>query len=271
MEVAGIVLGGVGLAALFDSVVQCVDYTYLGNNFERDAATIQLRLEDTRARIHRWGRAVGVQDEQPAKERLGSNYEMAEKRLRQIKTYYDEAQEMSRTYLREHPNLDPSYSLEPDLPDSEARVRKALRRIYQPARNVGRKTAWALHGYKVADRLIANVNALIDGLELIAPREELSRLSELEVREIGDPEDVKTLTDANEQDRFLRAVAGHSYIRTQNKGKTRALMGDEISEEVAQKGITNIGRKHAYVDTTNSDDARVLMGNRIGVKKSFLD
>ena len=273
MEIAGVVIGGVGLAALFDSVVDCVDYTYLGANFERDSTTSQLRLEDTRARIHRWGRAVGVHDEHTARERLGSNYGAAEQRLRQIKTYYDDidVRQMSR---EEHPDLDSLYSLETDPPSSGAVVRKALRRMYQPTQRLGKKAAWALHGHTVANRLIDSINGLIDGLELIAPKEELSRLSEIEVEEIDDPEAVKALTDANEQDGILKAAAdrcGHSYTRTENREYSRVLMGDEVSEEVAQSGITDMGRRHAYTDTTNWKDAKVMMGNRVGPKKSFWD
>lgn len=283
MEAAGLAVGIVGLAALFNNVVEIIDYVDIGSNFERDYETYQLRLEDTSVRLYRWAEAAGVHDDATARQQLGSHYDSAYRRLHQIKLCFEESREISGRYNHglENPQLQ---TAEQAMSSRSNRVRTVFRKLYAPQRRFQTKAAWALHGREAFNRLIFDTDGLVQGLESLVPQQRLRSLADLEVKEIDNPEDVRALVEATTigkngntepQDNAFNIAAvnrfGHSYVRVQNQGEARVNMGDFVTVDAVASGVTETGRKHEYTDVTNSGKAKVFMGNTIGMKSSFWD
>ncbi|KAF9697169.1 hypothetical protein EKO04_005029 [Ascochyta lentis] len=236
-ETAGLVVGGIGLAALFNSVVDCYGYASLGASFERDFATSQLLLEDSRWRLHRWGRAVDVQDEKAARSQLGKRYSDAGQLLEQIKTCLDVAQKKSVAYRHADP--------EPKLKGDAEVARATIRSLCRPPQRISRRAIWALHDHEALNRIINDIGSLLTALERISPAAELQRSAETDIKILGSPDALQTLLAAVEQgsskaaDRILQKAAkqqaGHLYSRTTNIAKAKTLMGDLISKSAARR------------------------------------
>ena len=105
-EAAGLAVGALSLAGLFNNAVQCFEFVQLGRNFGRDFETSQLKLECARLRLYRWGAALGLgeelQDERLLEDRLGlSATEMAKNLLGQALAVFEEAKGISRKYVNQ--------------------------------------------------------------------------------------------------------------------------------------------------------------------------
>ena len=59
-ETAGLVVGVVALAGLFNTTVECFEFVQLGRNFGKDFQTSQLKLDNARLRLSRWGKSLGL-------------------------------------------------------------------------------------------------------------------------------------------------------------------------------------------------------------------
>jgi tRNA U34 5-carboxymethylaminomethyl modifying enzyme MnmG/GidA len=56
----GLAISIVGLASLFNNVIDCFEYIHIGKNFGGDFETSLLRLDNAMLRLSRWGEAVGL-------------------------------------------------------------------------------------------------------------------------------------------------------------------------------------------------------------------
>lgn len=74
-EAAGLTSGVVALAGLFDNTVECFEFVQLGRNFGKNFQTSQLKLDNARLRLSRWGKSWGlsdnIQDTQSLDNRIG--------------------------------------------------------------------------------------------------------------------------------------------------------------------------------------------------------
>lgn len=61
-ESAGLVVGIVALAGFFSNTVECFDFVQLGRTFGKDFQTSQLKLDNARLRLSRWGKAFHLDD-----------------------------------------------------------------------------------------------------------------------------------------------------------------------------------------------------------------
>jgi hypothetical protein len=59
-EVVGLVLGGLGLAGLFNNALDCFEYIHIGKNFAGSLQTSLLKLDNARLKLSRWGEALGL-------------------------------------------------------------------------------------------------------------------------------------------------------------------------------------------------------------------
>lgn len=60
MEPAGLAVGILALAGLFNNAVDCFEYVQIGKAFEQDLDTCLLRLAAERLKLSRWGQAIGL-------------------------------------------------------------------------------------------------------------------------------------------------------------------------------------------------------------------
>jgi hypothetical protein len=59
-EAAGLVVGVVALAGLFNNTVECFEFVQLGRTFGKDFQTSQLKLDSARLRLSRWGKSLDL-------------------------------------------------------------------------------------------------------------------------------------------------------------------------------------------------------------------
>ena len=61
-DLAGVVIGGVALASLFTTCVDCFEYIQLGRDFGKNYQRSQLQLTTVQLRLLRWGQSVRIED-----------------------------------------------------------------------------------------------------------------------------------------------------------------------------------------------------------------
>ena len=102
MEPAGLAVGVIALAGLFNNAVDCFDYIQIGRSFGRDYHTGLLKLDVARLRLTRWGQAVGLGPILDKATSLQSttlaveNISVAESLLGQIQALFKDAQDSKR-------------------------------------------------------------------------------------------------------------------------------------------------------------------------------
>lgn len=63
MELAGLTVGVLAIAGLFNNVVDCFEYVQIGRHFGQGYQTGVLKLDSARLRLSRWGQSVGLSHE----------------------------------------------------------------------------------------------------------------------------------------------------------------------------------------------------------------
>ncbi|GME31684.1 uncharacterized protein LTHEOB_3110 [Neofusicoccum parvum] len=172
MEPAGLAVGVVGIAALFNNAVECFEYIQLGRNFGKDFGTSQLKLDNARLRLSRWGEAIQIHDAESLPPR---ETRQAGRNIGHILELFADAEGISKTFRG-------TATANTDL-----------------AKHTGlsQKTKWALYQKKHFEELIENITDLVDGLEKIlpAPQATQSRLCEEEISTIGAQADLPLLEE----------------------------------------------------------------------------
>jgi hypothetical protein len=62
-EIAGLVVGVVALAGLFNRAAECFKFVQLGRTFGKSFQTSQLKLDNARLRLSRWGKSLSLDDD----------------------------------------------------------------------------------------------------------------------------------------------------------------------------------------------------------------
>jgi hypothetical protein len=217
-ETAGLVAGVIALASLFNTTVECFEVVQLGRNFGKNFQTSQLKLDNLRLRLSRWGKSLGlddnIRDSVSLKEHFGSESTVkhAEALLGQIVELFAEAEGVSNKYKsRTTPEngsfavYDPQTDLNPAMAELHSKMRRlAIER--QNRSGLRQKAKWAIYQEKHFRRLIEDITDLVDDLVTLFPANEQSQrtLCDLEVTAFGNTEAVPALREiATDQDKLL--------------------------------------------------------------------
>ncbi|KAL9074931.1 MAG: hypothetical protein Q9157_004201 [Trypethelium eluteriae] len=225
-EASGLAVGVVALAGLFNSTVECFEFVQLGRNFEKDFQTSQLKLDNARLRLSRWGKSLGLNDNIQDTQSLGTYFradediKQAESLLGQIIELFADAEGVSNKFKSRKRSDDTSlmtYSPQTDLEPAIADLHFKMRQLSIARQNrsgLREKAKWALYEEKHFRRLIEDITELVNSLvELFPASEELQRrLCANEVSMLGENEKLSELKDiATAQDKFLAdALTGSS-------------------------------------------------------------
>ena len=103
-EAASLVVGIVALAGLFNNTVECFEFAQLSRAFRKDFQTSQLKLDNARLRLSRWGKSLSLEDnirdivslQQRFREK--ANVKHAETLLGQIVELFADAEGVSNKY-----------------------------------------------------------------------------------------------------------------------------------------------------------------------------
>ena len=232
-EAAGLAVGIVALAGLFNNTVECFDFVQLGRAFGKDFQTSQLKLDSARLRLSRWGKSLSLDEDIPnalsLQGRVGSemNVKHAEALLGQIIELFAEAEGVSNRYKGRMEPQNGSlmvYDLQHDMDPAMAKLHEKMRQLAIERQNrsgIRQKARWALYQEKQFRRLIEDITELVDALETLFPATQQTQreLCDIEVSTIRENQDISPLREiAAAQDKLLeqaidKAVknAGQSY------------------------------------------------------------
>ena len=217
MEAAGLTVGVIALAGLFNNAVQCFEFVQLSRNFGKDFQTCQLKLDIAQLRLSRWGAALGLSDQNQGIGLLGEHFnpqtvEKAKALLDHILHLFNEAEIVSKKYIS-HSRVSEDrlmmYDPRNDMDPLTANIHDKVRQLSVGRQNrtsLLQKAKWALHEEKPFRRLIEDVveltTTLIDTFP--ATQKTLQALCDHEVSVIGSQEVNPALTEVvTEQDGIL--------------------------------------------------------------------
>ncbi|CAN9251570.1 unnamed protein product [Alternaria alternata] len=217
-EAAGLVVGVVALAGLFNNTIECFEFVQLGRTFGKDFQTSQLKLDSARLRLSRWGKSLSldddVRDTVSLQGRFGSeaNVKHAETLLGQIVELFAEAEGVSNRYRGRTEPQDSSlavYDPQTDLDPAMAKLHEKMRQLAIERQNrsgVRQKAKWALYQEKQFRRLIEDITELVNDLDNLFPDTHQSQreLCDIEVCAIGEGQDISVVREiAAAQDKLL--------------------------------------------------------------------
>jgi hypothetical protein len=217
-EAAGLVVGVVALAGLFNNTVECFEFVQLGRTFGKDFQTSQLKLDSARLRLSRWGKSLGLDDDArdtvslQGRFRSETNLKHAEALLGQIVELFAEAEGVSSRYRGRAEPQDGSlavYDPQTDLDPAMAKLHEKMRQLSIERQNrsgVRQKAKWALYQEKQFRRLIEDITELVNDLDNLFPatQQYQRELCDIEVSTIGEGQDISALREiAAAQDKLL--------------------------------------------------------------------
>jgi WD40 repeat protein len=220
-EAASLVIDVVAIAGLFNNTVECFEFVQLGRTFGKSFQTRQLKLDNARLRLSRWGKSLDLDDDARAtvslQGRFGSaaNFKHAEALLGQIVELFAEAEGVSNKYKSKTKPQDGSlvvYDPQTDLDPVMAKLHEKMRQLAIERQNrsgVRQKAKWALYQEKQFRRLIEDITELVNDLDDLFPATQQSRrdLCDIEVSTIGEGEGMSVLREiAADQDKLLEQV-----------------------------------------------------------------
>lgn len=285
-EVAGLVIGGVGLAALFSTCMETFEYVESGSNYGKAYQKSALRLTLLRLRLSRWGETVKFIDEP-----TGGRYEelpVASDKdskkvnwlLGEIHASLEDAERAAKRYECEQPAADGDTRV---AAITEKVRTMAIRR--QKSSSFVQKARWALHDEKKFGKVIGELSEFITNLTELFPatkpiQEQLASADAAEVispSEIKDPSEVVGIAYVDEAttevDPMLKqamqekmpAERRHAFNKVMSKGRATVINGDEVAA-----GAQVNGYGHDYNGVYADGYSQVLNGNRYG-GRSILD
>ncbi|TIA28020.1 hypothetical protein D6C78_10938 [Aureobasidium pullulans] len=256
MEAAGLGVGVVALAGLFNNAVDSYGYVRLGKYYARDFETSQTKLDLSRLQLSRWGEALGLTVSFAETTQLSSSIgpadevAKAEKALGNIVNLLDDAQLLSQRYKdRESP--DAVLIMDPDSSKLHQKVHGI---VTQRQRNTSfaKKASWALYRKNDLESLVEDIVGLTDQLVNLFPATETRQqeLSAAELDVLGD-EDLRFVKQiADSQDPMLATAAqnamqarGSSYYQPTTRDGAAGHYGDTIHSDY--RGPTG-GLSHTY-------------------------
>ncbi|MCJ1225815.1 hypothetical protein MMC12_002464 [Toensbergia leucococca] len=292
-DVAGLVVGGVALASLFTTCVDCFEYVQLGRKFGKNYQTCLLKLNIVRLRLSRWGESVRIVATSNPAESVSrhqllvsteNDVEVVKTLLGEILLAFEDAEKLSERFKSkakgdEVISLNTTANHDNDLDVLRTNMRDlALRR--QKRTSLAQKAAWALYEERQFNRLIEDVTRFVNDLVDLFPanKEAQQQLCSTEISEIvgaRSEQRLAVLKDVSvDIDETLEGVVteaieahrGHSFKNVQASGEARMANGDEVAV-----GAQVTGYGHSYDGISASDKAKVFNGNRYGGNKGFWD
>jgi hypothetical protein len=208
-EAAGLVLGAVGLAALFSTCVECFDYVHTAKSYEKDRNILHARLQIEKVRLWWWGQVLGLHKREKAPKGLlnvPAIRAAVENNLEVICQIFDDEKELIARYgLRqaESENENRGTVAVRDDIGPAARLRASFgikSSCYSQEISLKLRARWAIHDKTKFVLLVQDLKALIDGLHDVTPASKpTSRLLvKREIESIQDCEALELLQEASE-------------------------------------------------------------------------
>lgn len=199
MEPAGLAVGALAIAGLFNNAVDCFEYIQIGRNFGQGYQTSLLKLDAARLRLSRWGQAVDIsgelKDTQSLSQALESAQEVdkAEQILGQILDLFADAEGISTEFKKRAGRSEQEllvHDTQMDLEPAALTLHNKMRDLSIKRQNqtsLRQKAKWALYQEKHFKKLIENITSLVNDLIELFPAAQASqkKLCTAEVAEMS--------------------------------------------------------------------------------------
>ncbi|KAL8947778.1 MAG: hypothetical protein Q9222_005976 [Ikaeria aurantiellina] len=178
-EAAGLTLA---VFSAFNDAIQCFDYVHLARKFDRDSQSVILKLDITKLKLSRWGRALGFDtiDVDGVKLPFSATPEelsKASQLLEHIQGLFSEAERVSADLQQENTTVMMS-SEDAHLVGGIESLHEVLDRLsrknYHPKKML-KKAKWALYSEKHVRRLFEDVTEEVDRLIELFPASQVAQ------------------------------------------------------------------------------------------------
>ena len=218
MEPAGLAVGILAVAGLFNNAIDCFEYVQVGRSFGQGYQTGLLKLDGARLQLSRWGQSIGLssklEDIQSLPQAYGSidNIHKAEQMLGQILDLFADAEGISAKFKTRGGRAEQEllvHDTQTDLEPATLSLHNKMRDLSIKRQNQTRlrqKAKWALYEEKHFKRLIEDITSLVNDLIELFPaaQESQKKLCTAEVAEMNAKEDLPMLgAVVKSQDRLL--------------------------------------------------------------------
>ena len=208
-EVAGLALGGLGIAGLLSVCLDCFELIQDGRSLGKDFVLLEGQLSALRIRLFAWGKACGFMSEAGFDKRLDhpSWKGHVQKQLNSISMLFIDAGELVQKYKVADLRTVDGNGRELVAPHSgiiEENLHDFLKRIRNTTRRGGLIGAlrWALKDKRQFTELLHNVKECVEALELVSQNLDLFEVErqvvQEEVNSISNIEALRTMVSVSE-------------------------------------------------------------------------
>ncbi|KAK6524193.1 hypothetical protein TWF694_005853 [Orbilia ellipsospora] len=281
-EIAGLVIGGLGLATLFSSVIGLCECVRFGKSFGQDYETALTRLSIIKLRLSRWAAAIQDQDEDFTTSEDGQH---ASKILERIKHLFEEMQKLSLRYPGSVALYDPLGDTGNEVRNLVSAITKIVKQRQKRA-GLFRKTVWAVYDKEKFKELLDEVTSLVDGLVGLFPSEKHPGFvqkqeclcdEDLDVLTSRSKTKLSTLADAaSGADQALGSriemrlgITKHLYFKNKISGRAKVKFGNEYLKG-SKMEMPMVTSGNIYKDNVISGEAFIHFGDTFG-GSSFLE
>ena len=186
-EAIGLTFGGVALASLFSTCIECFDYIHAGRSFSEDFEILLAKLDVEKARLLIWSDTVGLVKSSSD----GRATELEDplvsgqigRCLLNVKSLLTNSDELVSRYglkkdaatgLQTRKRALVSFNSMSLFRASYARFRVSVK-DHQQRTGFGRLTRWAIHDREKFDKLLDNLTYFIDALTKLVPERQASQ------------------------------------------------------------------------------------------------
>ncbi len=179
--VIGLAVGIAGLAALFNNVIDCFEYIYIGKNFGGDFETSLLQLDNAQLKLSRWGDAVGLSGGRITEKTSLPSWikpeerKSAERTLAKILNLFEDAQKKAAEFKGSKNEKDASlaeYNDEKDLKGAQKTYHQIMRDISFTRQNrtkLSKKFKFAVYSHSHLKTMIETITKLTSDLVTLFP------------------------------------------------------------------------------------------------------
>lgn len=285
VDLAGVIIGGISLAALFTTCVDCFNYVQLGRKFGSDYEKSQLKLDLVKLRLSRWGVSVRINGdpaERPHEVAVASleDQETAKRLLGHICMLFEDAKNKSARF-QQFARPDEQELFAPQEGATLQGFHEAVRTLAnrrQKGTKWAKKAAWAPYERKQFIELITDITTLVNDLIELFPAAQASQtqICEVEVAEISasaDEQNMLMLKDtASEVDALMQNVvtqaieraSGNTYEGLQMGEQSKLMVGNLYTDGARPAQVPPPG--HSYKNIASSGSATGLLGDQHGGK-----
>lgn len=295
-EIAGLVIGGISMAALVDGCMKTFDRIESARTYGRDYQKASLKLSLLKLRLSRWVEGVieTVQQQHLVSIGTSTDAQTVQELLGDIARTIEETERYGDRYQNTTPTL-PAATNDKEVATmillSERVKTMAIHR--QNTSSIRQKAQWALRDQRKFKRLLAGLGDSISDLEQLFPAERLAilaqtqQLAKLDASELIHPSAVEEPADADivvsilediitpDVDNILKGavnkvkeeqVTGHRYGIMNVADSVHCHVGDYVAPGQIPNGLS-----HSYATLNATGTARIQYGNSYGGKSVFDD